>query len=191
MVQEYIDPIMQEIEVKSANNKRLLVYGVVNDTMAAKFSYFTDKIIANDKIHKSKDRDVRVMINSYGGSVMAGNSIIHSINKLKKQGFRVVGEVESCCYSMAYDVLVNCDYRVGSKTSTYLLHQTAYGISGELQEQMREAQFQKKLWEKSVDYYVKNTKLSRERINEIYDRKENYFFDEIEALENGSIHEIV
>ena len=52
MVQEYIDPIMQEIEVKSANNKRLLVYGVVNDTMAAKFSYFTDKIIANDKIHK-------------------------------------------------------------------------------------------------------------------------------------------
>ena len=43
----------------------------------------------------------------------------------------------------------------------------------------------------AIDYYVKNTKLSRERINEIYDRKENYFFDEIEALENGSIHEIV
>ena len=43
MVQGYVDPIIQEIEVKSANNKRLLIYGTIDDDLATKFSYFTDK----------------------------------------------------------------------------------------------------------------------------------------------------
>ena len=186
----YINPIINEIEVKSANNARIYLNGVVDEDMATKVSYFTNKIINMDKT-TNREKVVTFLINSYGGSILAGNSIIGNINKLKKLGYKVIGICEGMAYSMAYDILINCSYRIGYSLSTYLLHQTSLGQSGELKEFEREIEFQKKLWNMSVEYYVKNTNLTRERINEIYDRKENYFFVAKEALENGTINEII
>ena len=186
----YINPIINEIEVKSANNARIYLNGVVDEDMATKVSYFTNKIINMDKT-TNREKVVTFLINSYGGRGLAGKSIIGNINKLKKLGYKVIGIYEGMAYSMAYDILINCSYRIGYSLSTYLLHQTSLGQSGELKEFEREIEFQKKLWNMSVEYYVKNTNLTRERINEIYDRKENYFFVAKEALENGTINEII
>lgn len=136
------------------------------------------------------NKEVTFIFNNFGGSVDHGNSIISNIKKLKSHGYKVKGIVESCACSMGFDILVHCDERVGSSLSYYLLHQTQFGMGGELKEFEREYKFQKVLWNKSVDYYVANTKIPRERIEEIYDRKENYFFDSEEALLNGTIHKI-
>ena len=92
---------------------------------------------------------------------------------------------------MAFDIIIHCDERIGYGLSQYLLHQTSFGQGGELKEFEREVEFQKKLWEKSADYYAKLTKIPRERINEIYDRKENFFFDAETALELGVIDKIM
>lgn len=184
------NPIINEIEIKSANNRRIYINGIIDEDMATKFSYFTNKIIETDnKINK--DKIVTLLFNSYGGSVISGNSIIGNIRRLQKLGYNIIGIVESCAYSMAYDILINCDKRYAYELSTFLLHQTAFGQSGELAEFEREVEFQKKLWNMAVDYYVKNTKLSRERVEEIYKTKENYFFTAQEALDNGSIHKII
>ena len=187
----YINPIISEIEIKSANNRRIYLNDIVDEEMATKVSYFINKIIEMDKLNSNSDKTVTFLINSCGGSIISGNSIIGNINRLKKLGYKTVAIVESCAYSMAYDILVNCEYRYCYDLSTFLLHQTSFGQGGELKEFEREVDFQKKLWEMSVDYYVANTNISRERVNEIYDRKENYFFTAKEALENGSIQQIL
>ena len=188
---QYINPIISEIEIKSANNRRIYLNDIVDEEMATKVSYFINKIIEMDKLNPNADKTIKFLINSYGGSVLSGNSIIGNINRLKKLGYKTVAIVESCAYSMAYDILVNCEERYAYDLSTFLLHQTSFGQGGELKEFEREVDFQKKLWEMSVDYYVANTNISRERINEIYDRKENYFFTAKEALDNGSIQQIL
>ena len=188
---QYINPITSEIEIKSANNRRIYINGIVDEDMATKISYFVNKIIDTDKNYNDRNKEVTFLLNSYGGSVISGNAIIGCINRLKKLGYKTIAIVESCAYSMAYDILVNCEYRYCYNLSTFLLHQTSFGQVGELKEFEREISFQKKLWEMSVDYYVKNTNLTKERINEIYDRKENYFFTAQEALENGSIQKII
>lgn len=185
------NPVVNEIEVKSANNRRIYINGVVDENMATKFSYFVNKIIKLDSQNSNTKKKVTLLINSYGGSVISGNSIIGNIKRLQKLGYEVIGVVESCAYSMAYDILINCTKRYAYELSTFLLHQTAFGQSGELAEFEREVEFQKKLWNMAVDYYVSNTKLSRERVEEIYKTKENYFFTAQEALENGSIHKII
>lgn len=188
---KYYNPIISEMEVKSCNNKRIYLNGYVDEDMAMKVSYYTNKIIEMDKKLENPTKEVTFILNSFGGSVVFGNSILGNIYKLKSLNYKTIGVVESCAYSMAYDILVNLDERIGYKYSQYLLHQTQMGEQGELKELAREVEFQKKVWEMSVDYYVENTKLTRERINEIYDRKENYFFTAEEALENGTIHKIL
>jgi ATP-dependent protease ClpP protease subunit len=186
----YQNPIISEMEVKSANNARIYLNGEVDEDMAIKVSYFTNKIIRMDEINTSREKEVTFIVNSIGGSVIYGNSIIGNINKLKQLGYKTIAIIESCAFSMAFDIIVHCDERVGYKYSQYLLHQTAYGQGGELKEFEREVEFQKKVWKLAEDYYVENTKIPRERVQEIYDRKENYFFTAEEALENGTIHKI-
>lgn len=188
---QVINPIINEIEVKSANKGRIYLNGEVNEEMATKVSYFTNKIIEMDKINPSRKKEVIFLVNSYGGSVIYGNSIIGNIRKLKSLGYKTIAIIESMAYSMAFDIIVNCEIRKGLSLSQYLLHQTAFAQGGELKEFDREVEFQKKIWKIAEDYYVENTDIPRERIQEIYDRKENFFFTAQEALENGTIQEII
>lgn len=186
-----------EIEQASANQGRIYLNGIVNEDMAVKVSYYVNKIIETNKKYEEaglKDKKLKTvtfLINSYGGSVLHGNAIIGNIKRLQQNKIKVVGIVESIAYSMAFDIIIHCDERIGYGLSQYLLHQTAFGQGGELREFEREVEFQKKLWEKSADYYAKLTKIPRKRIDEIYDRKENYFFDAETALELGVIDKII
>lgn len=186
-----------EIEQASANQGRIYLNGIVNEDMAVKVSYYVNKIIETNKKYEEaglKDKKIKTvtfLINSYGGSVLHGNAIIGNIKRLQQNKIKVVGIVESIAYSMAFDIIIHCDERIGYGLSQYLLHQTAFGQGGELREFEREVEFQKKLWEKSADYYAKLTKIPRKRIDEIYDRKENYFFDAETALELGVIDKII
>ena len=186
-----------EIEQTSANQGRIYLNGIVNEDMAVKVSYYVNKIIETNKKYEEaglKDKKIKTvtfLINSYGGSVLHGNAIIGNIKRLQQNKIKVVGIVESIAYSMAFDIIIHCDERIGYGLSQYLLHQTAFGQGGELREFEREVEFQKKLWEKSADYYAKLTKIPRKRIDEIYDRKENYFFDAETALELGVIDKII
>nr|DAQ97477.1 MAG TPA: hypothetical protein [Caudoviricetes sp.] len=188
---------IMEMEHASANQGRIYLNGVVNEEMAVAVSYYANKIIENNKSYDSlgmKDKKIKtvtLLINSYGGSVIHGNAIIGNIKRLQKHKIKVIGVVESIAYSMAFDIIIHCDERIGYGLSQYLLHQTSFGQGGELKEFEREVEFQKKLWEKSADYYAKLTKIPRERINEIYDRKENFFFDAETALELGVIDKIM
>lgn len=186
-----------EIEQVSANQGRIYLNGVVNQDMAVMFSYYVNKIIENNKkyaelgMKDKKIKTVTLLINSYGGSVIHGNAIIGNIKRLQKHKIKVIGVVESVAYSMAFDIVIHCSERIGYGLSQYLLHQTSFGQMGELKEFEREVEFQKKLWEKSAKYYAELTKIPRERIDEIYDRKENFFFDAETALELGVIDKII
>jgi len=187
----YINPVISEIKIKSANNKRIYISGVIDEDMAIEVSYFINKIIEIDSKTDNPKKEVVFIINSFGGSVLAGNSIIANILLLKSLGYKTISIIESCAFSMAYDLIVNTDERLCFKYSQFLLHQTLMGQDGELKEFEREVSFQKKAWDLAVDYYVENTKLTRERVNDIYDRKENFFFLADEALANGTIHKIL
>jgi len=189
--QVYINPVIQEMKIKSANNRRIYLNGYVDEDMAIETSFYVNKIIEMDKKLETPKKEVTFLINSFGGSIVWGNSVLTSIQSLKNNGYKTIGIIESCAFSMAFDILCNLDYRIGGLHSQYLLHQTGMGQDGELKEFERELIFQKKVWEQAVKYYTKNTNLTRERINEIYNSKENYFFTAEEALENGSIHKII
>ena len=46
---KYIDPVFQEIKVKSANNRKIIFEGEVTDEECLKTCYFLDKLMEHDR----------------------------------------------------------------------------------------------------------------------------------------------
>lgn len=190
---QYINPIHNEIKINSAlRDRRVYITGVITSDTSLEVCHLMRRIYDNDLKSNNQDKTITLILDvCYGGSVLAGNAIIGMIKFLQSKSYEVIGICQSCAFSMGIDILVNCTKRFGFVLSQYMLHQTQVGMEGELAEAERDVEFQKKQWQQSVKYYVENTKLTKEKIEEIYKYKINYFMLADEALENGIIQEII
>lgn len=189
-----INPIINEMKINSAiRDRRLYLTDVLDEDLAFEICYFLRRIYDIDKKNNIKDEDkiITIICNCYGGSVIHGNAIIGLIEFLKSENYKIIALVEGFCYSMAFDIVICCSERIGYPLSQYMIHQTQLGNHGELAELERDVNFNKKMWEQSIQYYTKYTKLTRERLEEIYKCKENYFMLADEALELGVIDKII
>lgn len=187
--------VIDEIIRKSAVRDRIIhIFGVVEDTMALEVQHYINRIIRKDSEERKTDdeKKITLLINSYGGSVWSGNIIIGAINHAQSLGYEVTGICQGFAFSMAFDILLACDKRHGYTFSEYMMHQTQCGHQyGALVQGERSLQYSKKQWEKSVDMYVAKTKITRESIEEMYEKDRDWFMLTEEALELGVIHEII
>lgn len=189
----FINPLALEIKTVSAlRDKRIHINGVVDDDMALEVCHFMQRIYDNDLKSSACKKEITLLIDTYGGSVWAGNSIIGMINYLKGKGYTVTGIVQSKCFSMGFDILVNCDKRYGRSHSEYMIHQTQGGNPhGALIKAERMLKYNKKQWEKSIEYYIKDTKITKKQVEDLYDRDLEWFMLSEEALELNVIQSIV
>lgn len=190
---QYINPIHNEIKINSAlRDRRIYITGVIDIDTSLEVCHLMRRIYDMDCKSNREEKTITLVLDvCYGGSILAGNSIIGMINFLKSKSYKIIGICQSCAFSMGIDILVNCTERYGFSLSQYMLHQSQVGMEGELAEVEKDVEFQKKQWQQSVEYYIKNTKLTREKLEEIYKYKINYFMLAEEALENGIIHQII
>ena len=63
-----------------------------------------------------------ILINSFGGSVSAGDIFISSIKLAQARGVKVHCVVSSVAASMAFSILANCSYRYAFSGSQLLFH---------------------------------------------------------------------
>lgn len=191
MIQTF-NPLINEIKIKSANKKRIYLNGAIDEDTAIEVSYFVDKIMNMDLEEENPVKEVVFIINSYGGSVLHGNAIIGSIERLKRNGYKTIAVVESCAFSMAFDILIHCDVRKGYRYSQYMIHQTAMGIPpSELKNIEDVIVFEKKAWNVCVGYYAERTKFTKKELDKIYNEKKDMYLLASEALEKGVIDEVL
>ena len=50
---QYVDTILQEMKVKSANNRKIIFDGEVNDSECLKACYYLDKLMSMDRVSGS------------------------------------------------------------------------------------------------------------------------------------------
>ena len=65
---KYNDPVFQEIKVKSANNRKIIFEGEVNDEECLKTCYYLDKLTG-------KKQPITIYLHTPGGSILAGASL--------------------------------------------------------------------------------------------------------------------
>ena len=152
-------------------------------------SVYVQQAISEAIVHGRKHQNL--IISSGGGSVVSGLDMVSTIRAAQARGIKVYGRVNSMAGSMAAYVLQACDWRSMSPIAQLMLHgweENSHGVDKKakaIQEQSTKAM------EAVLVGLVKDrSKLSQERIDEIFaDSYFKYFFA-AEAMEAGLVDEV-
>ena len=108
--------------VVDEENRKLYLFGVLNEIKAANFLMYFQRLDVTDG-------DIKVILNSPGGSTHAGYTI-YDVIMLSRN--KVIVEVYGKCYSMAVAVLQAGDERLMSPYSELMVHGVYTDELGEL-----------------------------------------------------------
>src|SRR5690606_18051846 len=135
-----------------------------------------------------KPQPIQMYINSGGGSVSDGFAIISAMELSETP---IVTYGMGLVASMALAIFVSGDVRLASRFTRFMYHSISYGIMGHIteHEDMREeADLMQKMYDALM---LEETKLSKERIQEIRKNKENFYFGAVKAKKLGFADEVI
>lgn len=178
---------------KGTGNKRILLLEDVDSKNASRIIRAIVEANIEDESIKSEmpnyqPEPVRIIINSYGGSLYDGLGIIGAIEGSTTPVYTV-------CYgsamSMALFVLASGHYRYASKYATLMYHEisTEVGfdkVSG-IEDNLAEC---KRLDEICTDILVKRSRMKKKELESLKKKSDWFFTPEI-ALTKGIIDEII
>jgi ATP-dependent Clp protease protease subunit len=114
-----------DIDQELIQGKQVFLFGVIDDKLAQEV---VKRLITLDRISKSKASPITMWINSNGGSVLSGLSIIDTMTSLRVP---VVTVIAGMAASMA-GVISVCGYkRVITKNSIWMSHDMSGGVAGD------------------------------------------------------------
>jgi len=187
------DSLIEEMKLNSAiKNRTIYLTEDVSDDIMFKADYFIDKIVRYDKKSGVVRPDpIKLIINSYGGSIYDGLGLISKIEYLQENGYEFHGEVSSYAMSMASAILQVCKCRYARRYSTILYHTPLSGMQGTLSDLQTSMDETHRLWELMKSISLKHTKMTAEFLDSMYDRNKDFYMTPQQALEYGIIDEIL
>lgn len=188
---QFIDTVSREMEINYANKYRTVILSdEVDRNSIFKCMYWLDKIVENDKKLGTKE-DITIRINSFGGVCYMGLGLISRIQELQEEGYKIIGIVDGVAMSMGSAILNVCSIRKARRYSTILIHQVNGGAYGELRRMEDEVNEAKRLWSLLKSMYLEYTNITEEKLNEVYEKKIDWFISPKEALELKIVDEII
>lgn len=142
-------------------------------------------IIRNLTYLDQTEGDIKIVINSHGGSVPSGFAIVDCILKLKNN---TIGYVAGQAASMAVDVLQACTTRSMSKFSSIMIHAGNVSLDGEVTAAKNLADSMIRDLGLSMDFWMKKIKISKKRLQEMLNT--DTFLYAKDALKYGFVDEI-
>lgn len=130
---------------------------------------------------------IEIFINSGGGSATDGFAIIGAMDMSSTP---IITYGMGMVASMALGIFMNGDIRVSTRHTRFMYHSVAYGAIGYIKDH-EDAQKESDLLQRMYNSLFKDTKITKEMMKEIRDKKSNFFFSAKEAKNLGIIHEIV
>jgi ATP-dependent protease ClpP protease subunit len=186
-----IDPILSEMESKYVIKYRIIpLYDEVTRESMFKCLYWLEKLVNMDKQTGTK-QPITIQIDSYGGYVYHGLSLMSRIEKLIEEGYEIIGICAGVAMSMGSMILNVCSTRKIYRYGTILIHQVGSGTYGKYQEMKEDLDETKRLWDLSQKLYLKRTKLTQEQLDDLTVRKLDWHIDAETALKYGIVDEII
>jgi ATP-dependent Clp protease, protease subunit len=133
-----------------------------------------------------KSDNIRLHINSYGGSVFAGLS---AVDYILTSRVPVETIVEGCAASAATLMSVVGTKRYMHKNACMLVHQLSGHMWGKFEDMEEDLQNSRMLMKKIKDIYRKYTNIPEDKMDEIL--KHDIWWDADQCLEYGLVDEII
>ncbi|WP_025912054.1 ClpP family protease [Priestia flexa] len=187
----YPDRILEEMKVNAAlRDRRIFINEEIDRESMFKACYLLDRLVELDKKSATKE-SIEFVIDSYGGHIYHGLSLISKMESLRKQGYEIITTVNSVAMSMAFMILLCGSKRCGLEHSRIMCHQPSSGTWGTLQEMEESLEETVELWNRMKELIIKYTKITDEQLEDIKTRKYDWFMWSNEALKLGVIDEII
>jgi ATP-dependent Clp protease protease subunit len=131
---------------------------------------------------------IQLLLSTYGGEVYDGLSLYDAIKNSKTC-------VDITCFgkimSMGIIILLASKTRKAYRNTTFMIHEiSSFGMGkvADVEESVEEA---KRLNKLLFDIIEKETNISKSKLEEVYNRKQDWFITAEEALKLGLITEII
>ena len=131
---------------------------------------------------------IQVLLSTYGGSVYDGLALYDAI-KASKTKVDVI--ISGKSMSMGTIIMLGSETRKAYRNTTFMIHEMTSGYLGklaDLEDSFGESKrLQKILW----DIITSETKITQKQLDDIYEKKKDWYLSAEEALELGLITEII
>lgn len=148
-----------------------------------------DGILRNEKVSRSipdhADIPIWLHIQSYGGSLFAGLSMIDQIRSIPSPIYSIS---EGVCASAATLIALSCEKKFILPNSFLLIHQFSSVMWGTHEEFKDDMYLQERLMERLIDFYADISGMSKDKIKERL--KHDYWMNAEKAINEGFIDEI-
>lgn len=188
-----LDKVSSEGELLMAREKRTYyLYDDIDKEVVARLGFEIilhnmkdDEIESKEKGYKRKP--IHIYINSYGGSVYAMWSLIDAIDNSKTP---VYTYCDGYAMSAAFNIFLAGHKRFCSRYTTFMYHQMHCFRSGKYQDLVEDREQMDYLNSCSEQYVLERTKITKEEMKAIRERKKDYYFNAKKALEVGIVDKI-
>lgn len=131
---------------------------------------------------------IQVLLSTYGGDVYDGLSLHDAIKNSNT-------EVDITCFgkimSMGIIILLASKNRKAYRNTTFMIHEISSGAIGKLADLEESVDEAKRLNKVLFDIIEKETRITKAQLEEIYNKKQDWFITAEEALKLGLITEII
>lgn len=189
---QYVDNVYNEMLIKEANNRVIVLNEGFDDVSIYKVIYYLRKIQKQDKINPYKKGKITIRINSPGGVVYSLLNLLNVIEELKKDDYIIETISEGYSMSCAF-ILLLCGskgHRYAGKYSTLLYHQVSAGAIGKMNEMKETLDEVCRLNELMHEIIIENTDLTKGQLVEWDEKRRDVYISPEEALEFGVIDKI-
>lgn len=163
-----------------------------NETMG-KMCFNLLYLLQEDDNKEAKEKDfkrepIKIYINSYGGSVYDMWSLIDIILNAKSP---IYTYCTGYAMSAAFQIFLAGSKRFATKHSTFMYHQISCWRQGKYQDLVEDREQMDSLQKTIEEYVIDRTKLTKADLDDIRERKKDFFINSQNALKWGIIDEIL
>lgn len=133
-------------------------------------------------------KPIVIHIDSYGGAVYQCFGLL---SIMKSQGTPVNTVVTGCAMSCGFMIAIHGAHRSIHKHGTMMYHQVSSGTWGKLKEMEESVIEAKRLQKKIEEMTLDCTKISKEKLEKVYKKKEDWFLTAKDAVKWGCVDEII
>ena len=144
--------------------------------------------INEEDAKKTQKKPIKLIINSFGGELYSGLALVDIIDNS-------LTPIHTICHgsamSMALIVYAAGHHRSASKYATFMYHEASYEIEGKIIHHKQEIEETERTDKICDNYLISKTKFTAKQLNDIKNKRAEWYFDVKTAMKYGLVDEIL
>lgn len=174
----------------AVNNRKILLNDDIDGDLISEALYYLYALENLDETTGTKE-PIEILVDTNGGYVDAGLTLISYIENLKDKGYTIITTNIGKAYSMGLPIACCGSIRRCYRYAGYMVHEIASGSFGKLNKMYEDIEETKRIGKLTDSILIKYTGITQEYLDDIYMRKSDKFLSAEDAIGLNIVDEIV